>query len=31
VSFAPPESVPFDRWAAGFAGALRAMKALGRR
>jgi len=31
VSFAPPESLPFEAWAAGFTGALRAMKALGRR
>lgn len=31
VGFAPPAAVPFDRWAAGFTGALRVMKALGRR
>jgi succinate-semialdehyde dehydrogenase / glutarate-semialdehyde dehydrogenase len=31
VPFAPPDTVPFDRWAAGFTAALRVLKALGRR
>jgi succinate-semialdehyde dehydrogenase/glutarate-semialdehyde dehydrogenase len=30
VGFGPPDSLPFDRWATGFTGALRAMKALRR-
>ena len=30
VPFGPPDQVPFDRWAAGFTGALRVMKALRR-
>ena len=31
VGFSPTESLPFDRWASGFTGALRVMKALHRR
>jgi acyl-CoA reductase-like NAD-dependent aldehyde dehydrogenase len=31
VGFAPPASVPFERWAAGFTAAVRLMKATGRR
>ena len=31
AGFAPPDSLPFDRWASGFTTALRVMKALGRR
>jgi len=30
VPFGPPDQLPFDRWAAGFTGALRVMKALRR-
>jgi len=31
VIFAPPDAVPFDRWASGFTAALRLLKAAGRR
>ena len=31
VGFAPPDALPFDRWAQGFTAALRLMKATGRR